>query len=490
MRARWRAVWFACLVGGRYVGVGVSRYDELCYVELPRAVTDVEAVGEELSRRGFHVEYLRDPTDAEVRGKLQNLLAGCGEAVVVHWAGHGVWQSQDDLRLIVRNTSEQARSAETAQPSQLAEDALAAGGRQVLLILDTCHSGAAVVEVLRLAARFTAVGAEAVGDSRWIGILASSQSYENTVGGRFAEALLRLLREGPSSPAYKIHWSAHNEGVRGIDMMHALREEWPHDVQLPWFGQFGWSQPMFPNPRYQADAPERLVEQLQRAGRGVAGDEDGWYFRGRRRLLTEIVGWLAEPGGGIFVITGPAGSGKSAVLGRVAALSDPTERADLIAHGALRVEDPDPGEGTVNAVLELRGQDVAATLAGLTRQLGLSPVASVFGILDQLVRSAHRPVILIDGLDEAQPTVLRGLVEELVVPLARQARILVGTRPAPVDDDDTVVTLLGAHGRVWDLAADPDTAADVADYVAARLAGTGNTDISEIAKAVTQRAVR
>jgi len=477
-------------MGGRYIGVGVSRYDEPCYAELPFAVTDVEAVGEELSRRGFQVEYLRDPTDADVRRRLQSLVAGCGDAVVVYWAGHGVWQGQDDLRLIVRDTSADARSTQTAQPAQLAEEALAAGGRQVLLILDTCHSGAAVVEVLRLAARFTAVGAEAAGDSRWIGVVASSQSYENTVGGRFAKALLRLLREGPSSSAYKIHWSAHNEGVRGVDMMHALWEEWPHDVQLPWFGQFGWSQPMFPNPRYRADAPERLVEQLQYAARGVARDEDGWYFTGRRRLLTEIVGWLAEPGGGIFVITGPPGSGKSAVLGRVAALSDPTERANLIAHSALRVEDPDPGEGTVNAVLELRGQDGAAALAVLARQLSLPPVASVFGILDQLVRSGHRPVILIDGLDEAQPTALRRLVEELVVPLAQQARILVGTRPARVDDDDTVVTLLSAHGRVWDLAADPDTAADLADYVAARLAGTDNTDISEIAKAVIQRAVR
>jgi hypothetical protein len=162
----------------------------------------------------------------------------------------------------------------------------------------------------------------------------------------------------------------------------------------------------------------------------------------------------------------------------------------LIAHGSLRVGDPDPGEGSVNAVLELRGQDVAAVLVELSRGLGLSPVASVFGILDQLVRSGHRPVIVIDGLDEAQPTALRRLVDDVVVPLARQARILVGTRPVRVDDDDTVVTLLGVQGRVWDLAADPDTAADVADYVAARLAGTGNMDVSEIAKAVTQRAVR
>src|SRR5207248_2110994 len=151
------------------------------YAELPLAVTDVEAVGKELSRRGFQVEHLSDPTDAEVRGRLQSLLAGCGdgEAVVVHWAGHGVWQGQDDLRLIVRDTSADARGAETAQPAQLAEDALAAGGRQVLLILDTCHSGAAMVEVVRLASRFAGVRAETAGDLTWVGVVASSQSYEN-----------------------------------------------------------------------------------------------------------------------------------------------------------------------------------------------------------------------------------------------------------------------------------------------------------------------
>jgi trypsin-like peptidase len=60
--------------------------------------------------------------------------------------------------------------------------------------------------------------------------------------------------------------------------------------------------------------------------RGVYQDTTpGWYFTGRTALLRELTGWLEDgsPGRAARVVTGPAGTGKSAVLAWLCAVSDP-----------------------------------------------------------------------------------------------------------------------------------------------------------------------
>jgi tetratricopeptide (TPR) repeat protein len=464
----------------------VSRYDDAHYPELTRAAADVQEVAAELERRGFRADCLLDPTDADVRRELRTRLGGF-ETVVIYWAGHGVSHGEHDLRLVVRDTGPAAVLDETYDPAALVDRALHGGARQVLLILDTCYSGSAAVDVLRVAAQFAGMQSTMDSEQAWVGVVASAQSYEEAVGGRFAGSLVGLLRDGPSGAEYRAHWSAHNAGVRGVDLLDALRAEWPHQVQQPWFGSFGWSRPILLNPRYAQDAPDRLIEALTFAARGTAPDEDGWYFTGRRRLLGEIVAWLAAARCGLFVVTGPAGSGKSALVGRIAALSDPAERAGLLAHGGPPPDDPDPGEGSVEVALHAHGLGPAELLDGLARGLGLGPAASIHGVLDGLVRAGRRPVVVLDALDEAQPAEVRRIVEELLVPLGRHARVLVGTRRRTLDGAHDLVDLLGAGAVLRDLADEPDTAADVAGYTAARLAGTGNTGVEDIAAEVARR---
>ena len=58
----------------------------------------------------------------------------------------------------------------------------------------------------------------------------------------------------------------------------------------------------------------------------------GWFFTGRRRALSQLVGWLTTPPSAtdnLRVVTGGPGSGKSAVLARLVTLSDPRYRARL-----------------------------------------------------------------------------------------------------------------------------------------------------------------
>ena len=64
----------------------------------------------------------------------------------------------------------------------------------------------------------------------------------------------------------------------------------------------------------------------------------GQYFSGRGRVLTELVAWLTttESDGTGRIVTGNPGCGKSAVLGRIVALSDPDYRARLTSRRPTR----------------------------------------------------------------------------------------------------------------------------------------------------------
>src|SRR5207249_5214546 len=113
---------------------------------------------------------------------------------------------------------------------------------------------------------------------------------------------------------------------------------------------------MFPNPRYDPSAREQVVEHLLLAARGIGPGEEGSYFTGRAVPLERIVRWIQAGQPGVFVLTGPAGSGKSAIVGRIVSLSNPTERVRILAEGPL--EHTDPGEGAVHAHVHVRGLTV------------------------------------------------------------------------------------------------------------------------------------
>jgi hypothetical protein len=472
------------VMNSRYVGVGVGRYDSPTYAPVARAAENARELGAYLEELGISAVCLDSPTNAEVQQRLAESLPGA-RAVVLYWTGHGKAENQQDLRLITRNTSGKATGSETCLPANLVEDALAAGAKQILVILDTCYSGAGVVPGIQAAAKFADMN-DAAGVPRWVGIVTSCQSYEKAVSGRFMESLLKLLRDGPSTSAFRTHWSAHNEGLRGSDLVDAIREEWSHEFQQLGSVTFGWPQPMLPNPRHDRNAPDRLVDHLVLAARGAAPGEDGWYFTGRRRALRQIVARLGEGRPGLLVVTGPAGSGKSAVIGRVACLASAVERAALPTDALPSSDDPDPGVGAVDAVLYARGQSYDSLLADLARTLGTPGVVSVYGILDQLIKRNVCPAVIIDALDEAQAPDVTRICGELLVPLATRAQVLVGTRRKQVANGQILVDLL-ASAIVLDLAEEHDTAADIEHYVQRRLVGTANAGIPAIAAEIAAR---
>ncbi|MGH3829230.1 MAG: hypothetical protein ACRDRS_02070 [Pseudonocardiaceae bacterium] len=69
-------------------------------------------------------------------------------------------------------------------------------------------------------------------------------------------------------------------------------------------------------PRRQvADTASDLDHWLDRASGRVSADDPGWYFTGRRELTTTVADFLHRADG-MLLVTGVAGTGKSAVITR------------------------------------------------------------------------------------------------------------------------------------------------------------------------------
>src|SRR5262249_13728414 len=156
-----------------------------------------------------------------------------------------------------------------------------------------------------------------------------------------------------------------------------------------------------------------------------------------------IVDWLERkttaPAENLYVLTGDGGTGKSAIIGRLVALTDQGYRTTAAAEGWNEPKDRD--EGTVppldglDAALHLRNLSAEETMGTLSELLRIprpnppedlaSFVAGAVGTLPH----SNRPVtIAVDALDESSdPERIAGL---LFKPLAAKGwRILVGARP-------------------------------------------------------------
>ena len=128
----------------------------------------------------------------------------------------------------------------------------------------------------------------------------------------------------------------------------------------------------------------RTMQRLARFARGVRLPEEpgGDYFQGRARALQKISAWLADPSprAGVLAIVANAGSGKSAVLGRIIAES---------SHG-------------IDLFLDCKGQTVAGTAAAIASLLGLAE-GTPDELVDAIAVRRDKPLILaLDSIDEAQ----------------------------------------------------------------------------------------
>ncbi|MCX5364184.1 tetratricopeptide repeat protein [Streptomyces sp. NBC_00124] len=480
-------------IQGTVLGVVVRRYESGQFRELAKATEQLNELCTLLEGYGYAPTVVEDPSRGSLRGSVEGWRKGWeeggahGPAIVV-WSGHGVLDGDRDLRLVMHDTHDTEDEEQTYSARLLTNAALRSRADQVLMLIDICYSGAGVVESLQQALSAWSVRSLPQGQATWLGVVASCRPQEEAQGrGVLLDALADVLRNGPRTQSYQHEWSPRNWRVTGAAVLRAVLDQWPDDQwQRPIVASVGMDLPMFRNPHVADQGEPALVEHLVRAASGAGREEKGWFFTGRRRVLGEIVGWLAAGEPGLFLVTGSAGSGKSAVLGRVATLSDPRHRADIVEHAALCEGDPDPGEGSVDVPLHLRGLNVQQLAEAIARRLHLdaprTPAALIADVEMEWPPSGQPPVLLLDGLDEAASGQAAPIVEQLLSPLSRMTRVLLASRDRPFTPqaeevgeplDKAVSRLLGIRARAVSLDDEVDTGDDIKEYARRRLLAAG-----------------
>ncbi|MQY16168.1 hypothetical protein SRB5_63620 [Streptomyces sp. RB5] len=204
------------------------------------------------------------------------------------------------------------------------------------------------------------------------------------------------------------------------------------------------------NPYYrQTDLPLYTPASLTRRKPWIEAEQFGLeedshlirHFVGRRDALSRIVRWLDTHPRGMLAVTGRAGTGKTALLGRLALTS-------LASWRETRGPDLDPATlpraGTIHAVLSCSGQSAHSLAAQLREVLaGIDgappmpeePVMSekFTDAFRQLVAGAGTVNLLFDALDEALPDQAYVIARHVLGPLANTPgiRVVVGTRTQP-----------------------------------------------------------
>jgi tetratricopeptide (TPR) repeat protein len=441
-------------------------------------VDDVEAV-RALLGDVFETVVLSNPEEPTVRMCLRKLAGSqAGRALVVMWSGHGLRSAADNLRLLARDSV--LLSSSGIGISDLAGASADSGANQVLFIIDTCFAGTAVAggEVAASIMR----ASPPLGEHVWVGVLASCLDAETARDGLFGQRLQEVLENGPQTPELKVRWSSHNQYVRGDDVCDAVLKEWGSDLQSPDFAARGSAWWMFRNPIYAAGAPEQVVEHLLQAARsGARLDERSW-FTGRTEEINQVAGWVRSGRAGIYVLSGSAGTGKSAIAGRIVSLSNPDERERLLRDGRHWAHQ-DPGERSVHAHLHARGLTADRAAAVLAEQLVARKVlppqaepqnaSELVGQVQRAVEGgAASLVFVVDGLDEAREEAFT-IAQELLIRLARHAVVVVSTRELRRGrNQPSLLEILVPSGPRLDLdepAVQERTRACIADYITERL---------------------
>ena len=249
------------------------------------------------------------------------------------WSGHGELLDGRRVRLLAADS---ARGKATAgfSPGDVLNTCVDTKAGQILLIVDTCYAGAAMDALADAAAVHEAVSSGSAA-GRWIGVLTACSPLVTADDGVFAEHLCRVLEHGPDADStYHRDWSAHNKFVTGHALCATVLEEWPSTVEpAPRYRAdiaAGLSTRIIRNRLWREDAPAVMVEHLLRAARSGSDPSERSWFTGRTAEVDRVVSWVTGREPGAFVITGSAGTGKSAILGRVVSASVPGERARLL----------------------------------------------------------------------------------------------------------------------------------------------------------------
>jgi WD40 repeat protein len=498
--------------GKRYViTMGSGRFKDLpTGAALPRVDQDMRQVAELFLEYGYdHVlrGFAEYPTPEHVRATLGQWVGdvelGANDAVVLYFAGHGLVEERDRHYLMCWNSSDQQPAATALPTEDVVRILISTGLRNLLLILDTCYGGAGGADAAGVALRTVARRAGDDRSSTGLWFLSSARARDEAQDGAFVDVLRPAIVAVTERSGQRQRYLDLTDLVGEINL--AFRERSPGQRAELIAGLVTGLPPFVLNESYREHLPPAgtdlevqsrvaaqdvdIAEHFGPRSRGVEFEsEQGMYFSGRARALTQLVGWLTAPvedraaGSRGRIVTGNPGCGKSAVLGRIVALSRPGYRATLNLDGV------DPltivPENTVQVAIHARHKRLEEVVSRFAADLGLdidTPAALLYE-LSRRDRSAAPIVAVVDALDEAGSGTAadtggrgepRRIARELLRPMAEIAgiRLLIGARRE-------LVQILGQGFDLLDLDS-PDYADDddVAGYVAKVLLAADEPDI-------------
>jgi hypothetical protein len=442
-----------------FVAIATSAYDDPHWRTLP-ARREAETLagwfcGETLPEdQRFMREYpeLADnPTEQQIRDALQEPAPGLkwvhSDAAVVYITGHGM-REPDGHWLALQKTGRDAYKATALRTADIVGWLAETDIEHLLIIIDTCYAG----DVARGIVSFKEPLPET-----WL-MLASAERNEEAKPFALTDAILQALTElsggtGGKFAGQRVKYLPVQEFTAAVNKNLGDAQRL---VILPG-SQTSGQHACLPNPKYQLSpavptGPPRRDLALPKTELNSHWSTPGWLFSGRAGLMrTLIAAATGEPGA--TLVTGSAGTGKSAVLARLVTLSDPEFRLQYADKIALIPQGLTPPEGAVDVAVLATGKgatEIMTQICHATGALDESVRKPSLDVAQQAwkswLRQGEKPVTLvIDALDEASNTddVLAQVLRKIEGPgsFPRRVRLIVGVRSVGgADQDDATAT--------------------------------------------------
>ncbi len=412
----------------------ITEYAAVPDWDVPELVTELQQVVELFTGQ---FGYLRSPaldmspTRDELRDAIRTFAMSpqrrSDEFVTLYLAGHGEVLDDGEHVLLPADCDPADLRFRSVRTSDIAEWMLAdTRVRRLMILLDTCYSGAGGSALLRTATRFN-------GQVGGLVIVTSTRPDQLAVPGVFVSAF-----------AHAVEHKASAGFVPPVVMIDAVVDLMKEDPQLPASQHIGYFQQgtgedvwFLPNPRYDRaldDLDVLLQEQYkqQRRRREELGNRfvpATQWFTGRDKALRRVYAWLRQSDrrSDALVVTGNPGSGKTAVLGLLSALNDPDHRRSFDADDLPLATLLQPG--TIDVSIYAGTLPVEGVLAALAAVAGVH--ARTVTDLLRGIRNRRDPLlVLIDALDEASdpPQLVQRLLRPLIDYGEGKIRLLLGTR--------------------------------------------------------------